>query len=349
MLQTLIRRAWPLAAALLVLGISGCATTSSNRNVDSDNDGIPDIQDDCGGSGRWVRVNSNGCPADDDYDGVYAKKDRCPNTPYGAPVDAHGCPFESDGDGVLDHLDRCPATPKGQTIDASGCPLDSDGDGIPDDQDACKNEKAARVGKDGCAVKDSDGDGVPDGLDKCPGTPKGYVVDADGCPTDSDGDGVPDALDQCPGTARGDKVLPNGCSLRADCRRPETGEPVDANGCADPRRFVLRGVNFEFDSDELTPRAREILDAMAETFNAYPQVQSEVQGHTDAIGTDAYNQALSERRAKSVVRYLGSRGIDPSRLTPNGFGESAPVSSNQTDEGRELNRRVEFRITDPAI
>jgi OmpA-OmpF porin, OOP family len=284
---------------------------------------------------------------DADGDGVPDHLDKCPNTPPGVQVGPDGCPLDSDGDGVPDYLDKCPGTPKGAIVGPDGCPLDSDGDGVPDYLDRCPNTPpGVQVGDDGCPLTDSDGDGVPDHLDKCPGTPPGVPVGPDGCPLDSDGDGIPDYLDECPNTPPGAKVLPNGCALVGDCRKPRPGEQVDANGCALDKNFILRGVKFEFDSDRLTPEARTILNEVAETLKAYPNLDVELEGHTDWIGTDAYNQGLSERRANSVKVYLTSRGVTARRMTPVGYGESRPIADNNTDAGREENRRVELKVVE---
>lgn len=191
---------------------------------------------------------------------------------------------------------------------------------------------------------DSDGDGVPDSRDQCPDTPAGMVVNDIGCPLDSDGDGVSDHLDECPNTPAGAKVLANGCALVDDCRTPRPGEQVDENGCAVEKSFVLRGVKFEFDSDRLTQTALQILNEVAETLQAYGHVDVELEGHTDSIGTDAYNLGLSERRANTVKTYLVGRGVEARRMTPVGYGESQPIADNETEEGREENRRVELRV-----
>ncbi len=191
---------------------------------------------------------------------------------------------------------------------------------------------------------DSDGDGVPDANDNCPDTPAGVQVGPDGCPIDTDGDGVPDYLDECPNSPAGAKVLQNGCALTGDCRRPRAGEQVDPNGCAVEQRFILKGVKFEFDSDRLTEDAKLILSEVAGTLQAYPEVNVELQGHTDNIGTDAYNQGLSERRAVVVKTFLTGHSIEASRMTPAGYGESQPIASNDSEEGREENRRVELKV-----
>ncbi len=111
-----------------------------------------------------------------------------------------------------------------------------------------------------------------------------------------------------------------------------------------PERIVLRGVNFAFNSDQVDPSSMVILEVAAETLRNNPGARVSVEGHTDAVGTDAYNQGLSERRAEAVRRVLIERGVPASRLTSSGFGESRPVSSNDTEDGRRLNRRVELNL-----
>lgn len=198
------------------------------------------------------------------------------------------------------------------------------------------------------ASADSDNDGVPDSRDKCPGTPPGAIVDGFGCETDKDGDGVVDRLDQCPGTEPGTRVDEIGCPAPPEgCRPPFPGEKVDAFGCAvGGDTVILRGVTFDFDKARLTHNAKVILDLVADTLLAAPEIRVEIAGHTDSIGSEAYNQKLSERRAKAVYDYLVQRGIDAGRMTVKGYGESQPIASNETEEGRELNRRVELRILD---
>ena len=313
---------------------------------DEDGDGVPNSRDKCPGTPKGVTVYSDGCPTDLDGDGVPDYLDKCPGTPKGTVVNKDGCPADADGDGVLDVNDKCPGTPRGVAVDATGCPLDSDGDGIPDYLDKCPNTPAGtKVDDRGCPFTDADGDGIPDYLDKCPDSPKGIPVGPDGCPLDSDGDGIPDYLDDCPNTPPGLKVLPNGCALVGDCRKPRPGEAVDKNGCAIDKRFILRGVKFEFDSDRLTKPSEKILIDVAETLKSYPTVKVDVEGHTDDVGSDAYNQGLSERRANVVRKFLSERGAVAANLKPVGFGESVPIDTNATEAGRDNNRRVEFKVT----
>ena len=119
-------------------------------------------------------------------------------------------------------------------------------------------------------------------------------------------------------------------------------------GCAAGDTIVLQGVTFEFDKARLTPNAKVILDGVASALEGRPDIKVEIGGHTDAKGSDAYNLKLSDRRAASVVQYLVGKGIAPARMTSHGYGEAIPVADNATDEGRELNRRVELKVTESS-
>ncbi len=269
---------------------------------------------------------------DADLDGVADGKDACPGTPAGATVDARGCPSDSDGDKVYDGLDACPNTPRGAVVDARGCPKDSDGDGVYDGIDRCPGTPAgATVDATGCPV-DSDHDGVPDGIDKCPNTPAGTEVDTAGCQraTDSDGDGVDDTKDKCPGTAAGTRVDAAGCPILFN----EAKTPV-----------VLRGVTFETGRSALKPDSYTILDIVAASLVANPEIKIEIAGHTDNTGTVATNTRLSQARADAVRAYLASKGVAPQRMVATGYGPSQPVAPNTSAAGRAQNRRVELRQT----
>jgi hypothetical protein len=106
--------------------------------------------------------------------------------------------------------------------------------------------------------------------------------------------------------------------------------------------WILHGVNFRYDSDELTPEARQALDSVAKTLREHPQQALEVGGHASAEGTGSYNQDLSTRRARAVRNYLVEQGVDASLLSFRGYGESRPLAPNSTEPGRILNRRVEL-------
>jgi OOP family OmpA-OmpF porin len=212
---------------------------------------------------------------------------------------------DADGDGVNDAMDKCPGTPKGAVVDAAGCPMDSDGDG------------------------------VYDGLDKCPDTPKGAKVDVTGCPMDSDGDGVYDGIDKCPDTPKGTRVNNTGCPVtKVEQALLDTGV------------FTTNDILFDTGKDTIKPKSDAILAEIGAVLVAHPEVKLEVRGHTDSQGADAMNQALSERRAKAVQSYLLDKypDIEKDQLAAKGYGESRPVASNDTADGRAKNRRVEFRV-----
>jgi OOP family OmpA-OmpF porin len=130
------------------------------------------------------------------------------------------------------------------------------------------------------------------------------------------------------------------------CPRPMVAQAAPPKPAADVCAGVirLRGVNFDFDRAEIRPDARPILDQAAERLRQCGSERLQVEGHTDSIGADAYNQDLSERRARSVRDYLVSKGVNAGRISAAGFGESRPISTNDTPEGRSLNRRVEVRF-----
>ena len=114
---------------------------------------------------------------------------------------------------------------------------------------------------------------------------------------------------------------------------------------AGPREvIVLTGVNFAFNSDQLTPQSKTILDNQVAKLKASPGTKVQVAGHCDIVGSDAYNQTLSEKRAKSVMNYFISKGVDAKSLTAVGYGKFKPIAPNDTEEGRAKNRRVELHI-----
>jgi outer membrane protein len=111
-----------------------------------------------------------------------------------------------------------------------------------------------------------------------------------------------------------------------------------------PEVISLEGVHFAFDSAQITADDRGLLREAVEVLKRNPQVRVEAAGHTDSVGSAAYNQGLSERRARAVRDYLISNGIAPERLTYRGYGQTMPIADNATDEGRTANRRVELRV-----
>jgi outer membrane protein OmpA-like peptidoglycan-associated protein len=217
---------------------------------------------------------------------------------------------------------------------------DTDGDGIPDDIDACPNDPEDHKNpdpNDGCpAPADRDGDGIPDQFDKCPDDPedKDGIQDADGCPEDdADQDGVPDTKDACP-------------------REPGQPDPdPKKNGC--PKFIKLEGssvrvlqqVHFQTGSANILPDSFPMLGEIVSLLKANPQIKKmRIEGHTDNRGAAAMNLDLSKRRAASVRTYLTQHGVEEGRLESEGYGLTRPIESNDTEEGRLANRRVEFKI-----
>ena len=256
---------------------------------------------------------------------------------------------DSDGDEVPDGLDRCldEAEDYDGFQDDDGCPeLDNDVDGIPDANDDCPMDPEDDDGwldNDGCPDADNDKDEIPDVEDRCPNEAETYnnVQDDDGCPDeelgDKDDDGITDDVDRCPYDAEdfdGDR---------------------DDDGCPDEGRVVVEKTNikindtiyFDTGKDTIQERSFDLLDEIASVINANPQLKKiRIEGHTDSVGGDLNNLRLSQARAAAVLKYLVNKGIEDGRLESRGFGETAPIDSNDTEEGRAANRRVEFLIVD---
>jgi OOP family OmpA-OmpF porin len=136
------------------------------------------------------------------------------------------------------------------------------------------------------------------------------------------------------------RVPPKGTVVVAKTTAPA---PAPARNAPDPctDRITLYGVDFEFDKAILTGEDKVVLDALVTSLQVCPATNIRIEGHTDSVGNDAYNQGLSERRAAAVVAYLVSEGLDSSTLYSVGLGESSPLADNATDAGRAMNRRVE--------
>ncbi len=175
---------------------------------------------------------------------------------------------------------------------------------------------------------DSDHDGVFDAIDQCPATPSGVAVDSTGCALDSDRDGVIDALDDCPDTA------PPGL--------------VDRDGCyriLEKEVRVVIDVEFDYNSANSRPEHKAQLQQVADFMQQYPTTRVTFEGHTDSRGSDAYNLRLSERRAANIAKLLSEVfSIDSARISAVGFGESKPIADNDSDAGRQQNRRVVAEI-----
>jgi OOP family OmpA-OmpF porin len=253
-------------------------------------------------------------------------------------IDSQGNPIETT------RVNECVTTPESpntppKPFKRCGYNFDRDEDGITDEQDVCPDNTPLEITngvyqsglRKGCPL-DSDNDGIENYRDDCPNnTPleisKG--VDSRGCPLDVDRDLVLDYKDLCPGTPYGVEVDESGCTI--------SNEVV--------KKLILNGdVTFAFDSDELTPQARSILDELVAQISLGSLQSIEIVGHTDNIGAERYNEALSKKRAASVANYLISKGIPYDKIVQQGIGELNPIAPNNDRIGRAKNRRVEVRI-----
>ena len=321
---------------------------------DADKDGIVDEEDAC----PYLpgKASTKGCP-DFDGDGVADRLDKCPNEKGVSYLD--GCP-DRDGDGVADQFDNCPDVAGDAKY--AGCP-DTDGDGIIDSNDDCPNARGlAKFG--GCP--DTDGDGIADKFDSCP-TVAG-TVEENGCPPkDTDGDGIVDKDDKCP-TEKGEKVN-GGCPASGIATMPEvvkTVEPIQTTNSSvetvisEPIstytgainsetsavfQEALYGIQFETGSSVITKSSYTILNRVYSYMIRSGAGNSfNIGGHTDNVGNADANMRLSDARAKAVFNYLVSKGIRANRLTYKGYGDTTPIETNSTTQGRAKNRRVEFNM-----
>jgi outer membrane protein OmpA-like peptidoglycan-associated protein len=339
----------------------------SPRTTDRDGDGLEDADDACPTEPEDADdfQDADGCPdPDNDRDGVADVSDDCPLEPEDGDSfqDSDGCPDpDNDGDGILDGDDEC--RDEAGVPEKQGCPVrDRDGDTVEDDLDECPDEPGL-VARNGCPAPDRDGDGVPDDDDACPDT--AGVVELAGCP-DGDGDGIADDDDVCPEEA-GEKRF-SGCpdadgdgipSPLDQC--PDEAEVIngidDEDGCPDKGETkvvvtsskieILEKVFFATGSARIRRKSFNLLDQVASVLKTNPQITKvRVEGHTDAQGNDKSNLKLSQRRAASVVKYLVKAGVAEEVLASEGFGETLPVADNDTREGREKNRRVEFIVVE---
>lgn len=256
-------------------------------------------------------------PRDEDNDGVSDEIDLCPNTP--GNLEHNGCP-DRDKDGIPDRLDYCPDEPGLEKF--NGCP-DSDLDGIVDHNDECPHE-AGPLYTNGCP--DNDVDSIPNHTDDCPDVagPSKF----NGCP-DSDNDGLIDIKDEC----------------------PLTPGPIENNGCPVLEKVEQAIVNTAFGNLEFENRKAVIkkgslsaLNDLAKLMHENPDWILKLAGHTDDVGTEEFNLELSRKRATAVQSYIIQKGLSENRFKVEYFGESQPIADNETESGKQQNRRVEMKI-----
>ena len=258
---------------------------------------------------------------DTDGDGIYDKHDKCVDV--AGLKEFNGCP-DTDADGIQDSEDSCPTVAGLKEL--NGCP-DADADGIADKDDSCPNVAGTKA-NNGCP--DTDGDGVVDKDDTCPNV-AGPAANK-GCPwPDTDADGVFDKDDKCVDVAG--PASNNGC--------PE--EVISAAAEKQLNDFA-KTINFNSNRFSFKPRISVQLDAIVSILKEFDRANFSVDGYADSRGTDKYNQALSEKRANAVMKYLTDHGVAADRLSAKGFGEANSIDSNNTAKGRANNRRVEIKV-----
>ncbi|HKQ67797.1 MAG TPA: OmpA family protein [Polyangiaceae bacterium] len=219
---------------------------------------------------------------------------------------------------------------------------DADQDGIPDDIDLCPTDAEDKQDPDptdGCPKPtDRDNDGIPDAADKCPDVAEDRdgIQDMDGCPdVDYDNDGVPDVSDACPrepGSPAPDPKV-NGC--------PQFIKRIKGS----TEIQILKQIQFDTGKATIKQSSYAIVDEIVKLLKANPDIKRlSIEGHTDNRGAVEMNNRLSQERADSVMKYLSTHGIDSGRLEAHGYGPSRPIESNDTEAGRQKNRRCEFHI-----
>jgi len=312
---------------------------------DTDGDGIPDSDDVC------VTVPGlkefKGCP-DTDGDKITDSEDACPTV--AGLKEFKGCP-DTDGDKIIDSEDACPTLAGVAAL--KGCP-DRDGDGVTDAEDVCPDNAGPKENQ-GCP--DQDNDGLFDFVDNCPQVagPK----ENQGCPwPDTDADGLLDKDDECPNLAgpKANKGCPykdsdNDGLLDKDDDCPNTPGPKTNKGCPVIEQAVIEvlktafdNLEFETGKDIIFESSKPSLNELAEVLKKKTTWKLEISGHTDNVGDDNANLVLSKKRAEALKAYLISQGVEEARLITKYFGETKPIATNDTPEGRQKNRRVEMKI-----
>ncbi len=294
------------------------------------------------------RVAARSVPVDSDRDGIFDVDDECPSEAAGSVPDAEhrGCPMrDRDQDGVMDVRDACPSEHQGEHPDPTriGCPaVDTDRDGVFDHLDLCVTTPASPhpdPERAGCPDGDDDADDVFNHDDQCPREAQGLHADPArrGCPlADRDHDTVPDSTDACPDVVGAPSFIArrNGCPGLVVVR--------------DGQIVILQPVFFATNRDRILRPSFRVLDAVVAALRAQPEIRRVgVEGHADDVGSDEANMSLSQRRAQAVVAWITQHGIEASRVEAHGYGATRPIVPNGSSSGRAANRRVEFHILDP--
>ena len=326
------KKDWYLLGGLTISGRFGKASEKevlpnitdleSEKPLDSDNDGVADIDDKC--PTEKGSVAFNGCP-DTDNDGIADNEDKCPKK--AGSLTLGGCP-DSDSDGVADNEDTCPNV-AGLAI-MGGCP-DSDNDGVADNEDKCPNE--AGVSANG---------GCPEVVVATPPPPP--VTTPTPTPA-KDPIYTPTPSSSSATYSNNNNTSSSSTNYGQASIVTTSGAPVNKVEVLELLELAKEKVKFKTSSASINEASFPILDQIADLMNYHPNYHLSINGYTDNSGDTATNQHLSMRRARRCYKYLASRGIALGRMDFVGHGESNPIASNSSEHGRQLNRRVEFKMT----
>lgn len=281
-------------------------------------------------------------PENSDTDGDGLKDGEEVNTYKSNPLNA-----DTDGDGLKDgeEVSKFSTNP---TL------ADTDGDGLNDgtevnlhktnptkadsDQDGLNDNEEITKYKTDPMKADTDGEGLNDGDEV-----KKYKTDP--LKTDTDGDGLYDGEEVMKHKTDPLKKDTDGGSVDDLTEIMRGTNPLDPND--DVVKIgvpiVLEGVTFETNKSSITPESSQILRSALKTLTTYPEIQVEISGHTDNVGSKKSNTKLSQRRAESVREWLIERGIDPARIVAKGYGPDVPILPNDSPENKRKNRRIEFK------
>lgn len=353
-------------------------STVIKSTQDGDRDGVPDRKDQCPNTELGMKVDKFGCAVDLDLDGIPNDRDKCPSIPGFEYT--NGCP-DSDNDSIANADDPCPniAGP------INGCP-DSDGDLVADKDDKCPDvagleslggcpeevikEEAKRIGvftyndlpmeNAALVVLDENGNPVdtiytdgngrfefspldadkhyslkPIDLDGSSDNVEIYLVDEDGkkrTTVEKDGKFVfEDATDDTADEVIEDKVI-----AKKEPKKEVEGIPSE----------LLTDINFDSESFTIKIKYYDQLNRLAMALKKAENIRVDIKAYADSTGPEDYNQRLTDRRADRIERYLIRKGVPADRINAVGKGESDPIATNKTPEGRALNRRVEINLMD---
>ncbi len=314
---------------------AGFTMTGFDWNADPDGDGLTNRQEKELGTDRNV--------ADTDGDGLNDGEEvhQYQTQPLAADTDGDGLndgaevnehktkptAADSDGEGLNDYDEV-------MTYATNAMAVDSDGDGLNDKEELMSH-------KTDPLKKDTDGDGLSDGVEVNDSKTKPLVADTDGDNL-SDGDEVlrhnTNPLDK----DSDDGSVEDGVEVARGTNPMKKSDDVVLEVKKVGAKIVLDGIVFATGKADITEQSEEILQKAYNTLVAYPDMSVEIQGYTDNTGSRRGNMRLSERRALAVKNYLVEKGVDASRISSKGLGPANPIATNDTAEGRQKNRRIEF-------